>query len=50
MVKLYKFFTLPSAKGTATAGTSNGQAHSANTTVQDATLWTGFGDAVFHQL
>ena len=34
------------ASGTATAGTSNGQAHSTNTTVQDATLWTGFGDAV----
>ena len=34
------------AKGTATAGTSNGQAHSTNTTVQDATNWTGWGDAV----
>ena len=34
------------AKGTATAGTSNGQAHSTNTTVQNATDWGNWGDAV----
>jgi len=34
------------AKGTATAGTSNGQAHSTNSTVQDATDWGNWGDAV----
>jgi hypothetical protein len=34
------------ASGTATPGTSNGQAHSTNATVQDATLWAGFGSAV----
>ena len=34
------------AKGTATPGTSNGQAHSTNTTVQDATEWGNWGDAV----
>jgi hypothetical protein len=34
------------ALGTATPGTSNGQAHSTNATVQDATLWAGFGSAV----
>ena len=34
------------AKGTATTGTSNGQAHSTNTTVQDATEWGNWGDAV----
>ena len=32
--------------GTATAGTSNGQAHSTNTVVQNATDFTGFGSAV----
>jgi hypothetical protein len=32
--------------GTATAGTSNGQAHSDGTLVQNATLFTGFGSAV----
>ena len=34
------------ASGTATPGTSNGQAHLTNSTVQDATNWTGWGDAV----
>ena len=34
------------ASGTATPGTSNGQAHLTNSTVQDATDWTGWGDAV----
>jgi hypothetical protein len=34
------------ANGTATAGTSNGQAHSTNTVVQNATDFTGFGSAV----
>ena len=34
------------AKGTATAGTSNGQAHSSGANVQDASLWGGWGDAV----
>ncbi len=34
------------AKGTATAGTSNGQAHSTNSTVQNATDWGNWGDAV----
>ena len=34
------------AKGTATAGTSNGQAHSSGADVQDASLWGGWGDAV----
>jgi len=32
--------------GTATAGTSNGQAHSTNSVVQNATNFTGFGSAV----
>ena len=32
--------------GTATAGTSNGQAHSDGTLVQNATLFSGFGSAV----
>jgi hypothetical protein len=32
--------------GTATAGTSNGQAHSTNSVVQNATDFTGFGSAV----
>jgi len=32
--------------GTATAGTSNGQAHSTNAVVQNATNFTGFGSAV----
>ena len=32
--------------GTATAGTSNGQAHSDGTLVQNATLFAGFGSAV----
>ena len=32
--------------GTATFGTSNGQAHSTNATVQNATDFTGFGSAV----
>ena len=32
--------------GTATPGTSNGQAHSTNATVQNATEFTGFGSAV----
>ena len=32
--------------GTATAGTSNGQAHSTNAVVQNATDFTGFGSAV----
>jgi len=32
--------------GTATFGTSNGQAHSTNATVQNATEFTGFGSAV----
>jgi hypothetical protein len=32
--------------GTATPGTSNGQAHSTNTVVQNATNFTGFGSAV----
>jgi len=34
------------ANGTATAGTSNGQAHSTNAVVQNATNFTGFGSAV----
>ena len=34
------------ANGTATAGTSNGQAHSTNAVVQNATDFTGFGSAV----
>ena len=34
------------AYGTATAGTSNGQAHSDATIVYDATDWNGWGDAV----
>jgi hypothetical protein len=34
------------ANGTATAGTSNGQAHSTNSVVQNATNFTGFGSAV----
>ncbi len=34
------------ANGTATAGTSNGQAHSSGATVQNATLFSGFGSAV----
>jgi hypothetical protein len=34
------------ANGTATPGTSNGQAHSTNATVQNATEFTGFGSAV----
>ena len=34
------------ASGTATPGTSNGQANLTNSTVQDATNWTGWGDAV----
>ena len=34
------------ANGTATAGTSNGQAHSTNAVVKNATNFTGFGSAV----
>jgi len=34
------------ANGTATVGTSNGQAHSTNAVVQNATNFTGFGSAV----
>jgi len=34
------------AKGTATTGTSNGQAHSTAATVTDATEFSGWGDAV----
>ena len=34
------------ALGTATAGTSNGQAHSDATIVYNASTWTGWGDAV----
>jgi hypothetical protein len=34
------------AFGTATTGTSNGQAHSSGATVTDATEWGGWGDAV----
>jgi hypothetical protein len=34
------------AKGTATTGTSNGQAHSDGTTVSNATNYTGWGSAV----
>ena len=34
------------ALGTATAGTSNGQAHLTGATVYDASTWTGYGDAV----
>ena len=34
------------AQGTATTGTSNGQAHSSLTVVTDATLYTGWGSAV----
>ena len=34
------------AKGTATAGTSNGQAHGDGTTVSNATTYTGWGSAV----
>ena len=34
------------ALGTATVGTSNGQAHSTNATVKNATDFTGFGSAV----
>ena len=34
------------AFGTATTGTSNGQAHSNGATVTDATEWGGWGDAV----
>ena len=32
--------------GTATAGTSNGQAHSSGATVTDASLFSGYGSAV----
>ena len=34
------------ALGTATPGTSNGQAHLSGATAQDATNWAGWGDAV----
>ena len=34
------------ALGTATTGTSNGQAHIDGTIVYDASTWTGYGDAV----